>query len=1320
MSKLEYVDLARSFRVPQEAEDGDTPPFGWRHSYSSVGWEDLLRAEAVVLLGEPGAGKTTELRAQARRMAKSGDAALFVEAAELDGRLSEVLGTEAESQFMEALDSGARAHVFLDSVDEGQSAGVELRGVLRRIQSWFEERRFELPRLVVSCRAAEWHSARYDNVLRGWLRSTRLVAEVDSPAVRTVALAPLDWQQVERLLTAWEFPSPKGLLDAIRDQGADSLVLTPRDVEWLNTVWVDDEGLPSRAELLDRFVDSNLAEVRLGSDISDALPLETLRGGAARLAVVCTLSGSVALHDGTDFGRRGTSLVDALPGWSRAAHRGLLARALFRVSEHGTFRFQSRDVAEFLCGERLRHLRSLGATMESVAGLLFVEANGLKAREGCESVAMQWASEHSCVLTHLAKTDPLNVLEYASPPSSPGVLFMQALRALGRQYEGRDYLPSDLSEPRMRLLAEHLDGAWLVAELRRARTRDLRVLLLGVLEQQGGSGSVTVAEGILMDERENSIVRAAAAYCLAASDDLEACARAVELVTSSEVPGRVATALVRALFPMLLGVPVILDLVDSWRKDRIAEVEELLWAIRGELHSLGVDEAIELAMGVCSRCDEGLWTGRARSREARLVVDVLSQLDDEVVFEASTLERLQTALDGIQFSGLDGVAERAKFPQALRRAMCIRFLRESTLLAYQLTLAGLTPLRLQYPSDFWWLRSSVEQMKSAEERAQGARICAALLRLNDAPDSEWEALTTILGPEEGAVVECERRGPSHPVTERPKVGNTVDPWAPLRVELSAELSELRAGQRPDLVYETHVRLQGEPAELKPFNHDAAVRNLGEETAHALRAGLRRRFEVGLKELSGRAEWVVLEASECLEPARAPHLTAEQARWILQCAAVAPNRLPEWASLLIQNHPEVVSGWRTELEQSLRSAENLPVLLAKLLCSWEQVPRVVGDLVFACLESTAVANGEGLVLAARVLAATSQDHRDQLVSLIGPRVQRVSQIDSTLAETMWLWIGICLGSSAAVDRFSVLVSVAGYQSLSSLADAAERAPELLDGGYASAELVATVLGAVQARRFALSEAGSGPQRDQLSWFTHRLNEHLEARGDKEVATEFERLADDPAVGPSRDFYFLKSQEAELRLATQGITESMVLSLEDRVIAPRSVEELFALVRELCQRINEDMENGDFSYKAAFSAGKHDESVLQAWLAAQLDLHSRGRFSVSREPEVIDKKRPDIRISTDAGDRVVVEVKWANKWTYNELADAIEKQLVDRYLRDFRSRYGVLFLGLGRTKKFGRKRVAFKDLPGDLSRIAAAVADRRRADVERLWVTGVSFV
>lgn len=90
---------------------------------------------------------------------------------------------------------------------------------------------------------------------------------------------------------------------------------------------------------------------------------------------------------------------------------------------------------------------------------------------------------------------------------------------------------------------------------------------------------------------------------------------------------------------------------------------------------------------------------------------------------------------------------------------------------------------------------------------------------------------------------------------------------------------------------------------------------------------------------------------------------------------------------------------------------------------------------------------------------------------------------------------------------------------------------------------------------------------------------------------------------------------------------------------------------------------------------DEPFLQTAIFGQLmPIAQAKRVVGAREPEVLDAKKPDARLSCVLDSGFIVNVPVEVKWTDNdELWTAIENQLFKKYMQDPRVRYGIYLVG-----------------------------------------------
>ncbi|MBN4055979.1 hypothetical protein JYT95_01465 [bacterium AH-315-J23] len=140
-------------------------------------------------------------------------------------------------------------------------------------------------------------------------------------------------------------------------------------------------------------------------------------------------------------------------------------------------------------------------------------------------------------------------------------------------------------------------------------------------------------------------------------------------------------------------------------------------------------------------------------------------------------------------------------------------------------------------------------------------------------------------------------------------------------------------------------------------------------------------------------------------------------------------------------------------------------------------------------------------------------------------------------------------------------------------------------------------------------------------------------------------------------------------------------------PENQKELFEIALYRLDDIFDYWETGDYSLKRSLRQDhidRADETVIQLALAKELEQRRTGNYSLEREPEVIDAKKPDIRLNNDAvSNGIPIEIKVADSWSYRELKQAIKDQLIGLYMRSQNERYGILVLSYHGKKGYWRQ-------------------------------------
>ena len=191
----EFIDLERRFYELQDQEIDDPENLVAWSDYmpaSTGGWPELLKHHRVVLLAEAGAGKTEEMRQQARRLVEEREFGFFVALEELDrARIEDILSTDEEKRF-EAWKAApeAPAWFFLDAVDELKLTQGKLDRALRRLSKGLDGR-LDRARIIISCRPSDWRPLLDTNTVKKTLRAPDKSAGVSAePSEQVFVEAP--------------------------------------------------------------------------------------------------------------------------------------------------------------------------------------------------------------------------------------------------------------------------------------------------------------------------------------------------------------------------------------------------------------------------------------------------------------------------------------------------------------------------------------------------------------------------------------------------------------------------------------------------------------------------------------------------------------------------------------------------------------------------------------------------------------------------------------------------------------------------------------------------------------------------------------------------------------------------------------------------------------------------------------------------------------------------------------------------------------------------------------------------------------------------
>ena len=389
-----------TFRVPRRVTESSLDPGSFANAASpatSSSLADHRNASAYVLLGEPGAGKTTAFEMECDADPANSERVSVRDFVELD------LGSHAEWR---------GKTLFIDGLDEIRTASRNWRRPLDSIRRTLE--RLDHPRFRLSCRADKW------------------LGEDDAAALRRLGsyhelivlrLDPLNENEIDTLLKNRFGPARADeYMNYVHEYGLLGFLRHPLHIRLLLDAGIGDNPIQTRRELFESACKAMIREPNSAHRAATrgvTRPSEAvLLNASGRLCAVSLLADTSGWSvDPTDPTSRYPSIreiEDADFNVVPEESDGALGTALFGVTPSGRFEPIHRQVAEFLAG------RFLGEIVESrdvsSARLRALMAGG----DGTPAPSLRglaaWIAVHSPrARPALIRDDPVGLTKYGDP-----------------------------------------------------------------------------------------------------------------------------------------------------------------------------------------------------------------------------------------------------------------------------------------------------------------------------------------------------------------------------------------------------------------------------------------------------------------------------------------------------------------------------------------------------------------------------------------------------------------------------------------------------------------------------------------------------------------------------------------------------------------------------------------------------------------------------------------------------------------------------------------------------------------------------------------
>lgn len=396
----------KMFRVPRRVTESSLDPGSFAEanaasSAKSSSLADHRDASAYVLLGEPGAGKTTAFEMECDADPVNSERVSVRDFVELD------LESHAEWR---------GKTLFIDGLDEIRTASRNWRRPLDSIRRTLE--RLDHPRFRLSCRADKWLGEDDAAALR------RLGSYHELVVLR---LDPLNEDEICTLLKNRFGPARADeYMNYVHEYGLLGFLQHPLHLRLLLDAGIADNPIHTRRELFESACKAMVREpnpAHRAAKRGIPRPAEpALLNASGRLCAVSLLTDtsgwSVDPADPTSRYPSIREIEDADSSVAPDESDGALGAALFSITSSGRFEPIHRQVAEFLAG------RFLGGMVESrdvsSARLRALMAGGDGAPAPSLRGLAAWIAVHSPkARPSLIRDDPVGVTKYGDPWEFP-------------------------------------------------------------------------------------------------------------------------------------------------------------------------------------------------------------------------------------------------------------------------------------------------------------------------------------------------------------------------------------------------------------------------------------------------------------------------------------------------------------------------------------------------------------------------------------------------------------------------------------------------------------------------------------------------------------------------------------------------------------------------------------------------------------------------------------------------------------------------------------------------------------------------------------
>ena len=625
---------------------------------------------------------------------------------------------------------------------------------------------------------------------------------------------------------------------------------------------------------------------------------------------------------------------------------------------------------------------------------------------------------------------------------------------------------------------------------------------------------------------------------------------------------------------------------------------------------------------------------------------------------------------------------------------------------------------------------------------------------------------TTLSSEEAdkTMASMEREGTRRSQVNAARAAKRLEAWEKWRAELLDDPDGAFAGER------RAATVTGICSWLRERSQDRQRFNTWDKSALTMAFGLdvAERAEAALGRLwrdnppvlwSARAaearnsfpqDWIqglVGVSAESRNPGWSKRLASEEARTAAAYATIEMNGFaPFIADLADSHHAEVEGVIGDELSAELElggDEQHLPTLQhlghADGIVKRLLVPRLVVELTRSADDFTKESGATRLHHLDRVLRILSEAEGEEDRKTIARECRKRCEVDPA-SPLGFMWLR-SLFQFDPQSGATVLMEALRNDRATEMSERAVETFAALFGGYdpvtfeiSDSAACASVLGDLVRCAYALVRREddvvhegaytSNTRDDAQTARNHLLSRLLDTPGPDAHRVVLELSREEDFAHFADRLRLLARRKAVADAELEPLEPAAIIALEDNLEAPpQDRDGLFTIMMDRLEDLAHYFRHGDFSDRRLVQRSEQ-ESEVQSTLASRLVGNANGAYIITREEEVADQKRTDIRfLSVRGGKKAVAEVKIADNWSLNQLEHALREQLVGQYLRHADCKAGCLLLTYHGRKHYWKhpgsaNRLEFQEI------VAILRVEAKRIEIEtsyevRLSVFGIDL-